>query len=59
MIRTRDLVETAWRRRCEPQHDLDDLRWVDEIGDIIGVRVLDHVVVGQGRYVSFVDDGYW
>jgi len=25
----------------------------------MGVRVLDHIVVGRGRYVSFVDDGYW
>ena len=28
-------------------------------GDLIGVRVLDHIVIGKGRYVSFVDDGYW
>jgi len=26
---------------------------------LMGVRVLDHIVVGRGRYVSFVDDGYW
>jgi DNA repair protein RadC len=23
------------------------------------VRVLAHVIIGRGRYVSFVDDGYW
>jgi hypothetical protein len=22
-------------------------------------RVLDHPVIGRGRSVSFVDDGYW
>jgi len=24
-----------------------------------GIRILDHIVIGKGRYVSFVDDGYW
>lgn len=26
-------------------------------GDILGIRVLDHVVIGDGRYVSFADEG--
>jgi len=26
---------------------------------VFGVRVLDHLIFGDGRYVSFVDDGYW
>ena len=30
-----------------------------ETGEVIGIKVLDHVVIGEGRYVSFVDDGYW
>lgn len=28
-----------------------------EVGDLMGVRVLDHVVIGHGRYVSFADEG--
>jgi DNA repair protein RadC len=28
-------------------------------GELLGVRVLDHVIIGKGRFVSFVDDGYW
>jgi DNA repair protein RadC len=28
-----------------------------EVGDLMGVRVLDHVVIGHGRYVSFTDEG--
>ena len=28
-----------------------------EVGEIMGVRVLDHVVIGDGRYVSFADEG--
>ena len=30
-----------------------------EVGDIMGIPVRDHVIVGDGRYVSFVDDGLW
>ena len=30
-----------------------------QIGEVLGIRVLDHVVIGDGRYVSFVDDGYF
>ena len=28
-----------------------------QVGEIMGVRVLDHVVIGHGRYVSFADEG--
>jgi DNA repair protein RadC len=41
------------------REDLDITRRLREVGDVIGVRVLDHIVIGKGRYVSFVDDGYW
>lgn len=41
------------------REDLDITRRLREVGELIGVRVLDHIVVGKGRYVSFVDDGYW
>ncbi len=27
-------------------------------GEILGIRVLDHVVIGDGKYVSFADEGY-
>ena len=30
-----------------------------QIGEVLGIRVLDHIVIGNGRYVSFVDDGYF
>jgi DNA repair protein RadC len=41
------------------KEDLEITRRLREVGDLIGVRVLDHIVIGRGRYVSFVDDGYW
>ena len=28
-----------------------------QVGEILGVQVLDHVVIGHGRYVSFADEG--
>jgi len=28
-----------------------------EVGELMGVRVLDHIVIGHGRYVSFTDEG--
>jgi DNA repair protein RadC len=39
--------------------DISLTRRLREVGEIVGVRVLDHIIIGKGRYVSFVDDGYW
>lgn len=41
------------------REDIEITRRLREVGDLIGVKVLDHVIIGNGRYVSFVDDGYW
>ncbi|MFQ5666920.1 MAG: DNA repair protein RadC [Candidatus Binatia bacterium] len=41
------------------KEDVDITRRLRDVGELMGVRVLDHVVIGHGRYVSFVDDGYW
>jgi len=41
------------------REDLEITRRLREVGELVGVRVLDHLVIGRGRYVSFVDDGYW
>ncbi len=37
--------------------DLDVTRRLSEVGDLVGIQVLDHVVIGDGRYVSFADRG--
>lgn len=29
-----------------------------QTGDIIGIKVLDHIIIGQDAYVSFVETGY-
>lgn len=41
------------------KEDIEITRRLREVGDVMGVRILDHVIVGKGRFVSFVDDGYW
>jgi DNA repair protein RadC len=30
-----------------------------QVGELVGIRVLDHVVIGQGRYVSFAEERRW
>jgi DNA repair protein RadC len=41
------------------RRDIEITRRLREAGEMMGVRVLDHVIIGKGRYVSMVDDGYW
>jgi len=41
------------------REDLEITRRLRDGGELLGIRVLDHIVVGYGRYVSMVDDGYW
>jgi DNA repair protein RadC len=41
------------------KEDIEITRRLREVGELMGVRVLDHIIIGKGRYVSFVDDGYW
>lgn len=37
--------------------DIDLTRRLKEVGDVMGVRVLDHVVLGDGKFFSFNDKG--
>src|SRR5258706_3717834 len=37
--------------------DIEITKRLKEVGEVMGVRVLDHVVIGQGRYYSFSDKG--
>jgi DNA repair protein RadC len=37
--------------------DLDITRRLKETGDLLGIRVLDHVVLGADRFYSFSDKG--
>lgn len=41
-----------------PSHeDIAITRRLKEAGEIMGIRVLDHIIVGDGEYVSFVERG--
>lgn len=37
------------------QEDIEITRRLKEVGEVVGVRVLDHVVIGRDRYYSFSD----
>jgi len=37
--------------------DMSLTKRLRDAGDILGIRVVDHVVIGDGRYVSFSDEG--
>jgi DNA repair protein RadC len=45
----------------DPQPSLEDRELTKRLvsaGEILGIRVLDHIVVGDGAYVSFADKGW-
>lgn len=37
--------------------DIEITERLKQVGDLMGVRVLDHIIVGNGKYVSFADRG--
>ena len=39
------------------REDLEITRRLKEAGDLLGIRVLDHVIVGFGNYYSMADKG--
>jgi DNA repair protein RadC len=39
------------------REDLEITVRLREAGELMGVRVLDHIIIGSGQYVSFVDRG--
>jgi len=45
----------------DPTPSTEDRRLTERLvaaGDVLGIRVLDHMVIGDGRYVSFADEGW-
>ena len=39
------------------REDREITRRLKEGGDLLGIRVLDHIIIGDGRYFSFADQG--
>ncbi|MBK9306417.1 MAG: DNA repair protein RadC [Nitrospira sp.] len=45
----------------DPTPSMEDRRLTDRLvaaGSVLGIRVLDHLIIGDGRYVSFADEGW-
>lgn len=39
------------------ENDINLTKRLCEAGKMLGIRVLDHVIIGDGKYTSFVDEG--
>ena len=39
------------------KEDRDITKRLKEVGELVGVKVLDHIIIGDGRYISFADEG--
>ena len=37
--------------------DIAITRRLKEAGDIMGIKILDHIIIGDGEYLSFVERG--
>ena len=37
--------------------DISITKRLKEVGELIGIPVLDHIIIGEGQYVSFVERG--
>jgi len=52
------LVHNHPSGECEPSHeDIVLTNRLDECGKIMGIRVLDHIIIGDGIYFSFKEEG--
>ena len=44
----------------DPHPSRDDISLtyrIVEAGEMIGIKVLDHIIIGDGRWISFKDSG--
>jgi DNA repair protein RadC len=39
------------------REDREITRRLKEAGEILGIKVLDHIIIGDGSYFSFVESG--
>lgn len=40
------------------REDMEITRRLKEAGDLLGIKVLDHIIIGDGAFLSFVDRGF-
>ncbi|MFF3100946.1 JAB domain-containing protein [Viridibacillus arvi] len=44
---------------CEPSpEDIEVTKRLQEVGEIVGIELLDHIILGEGSYLSFREKGY-
>ena len=52
------LVHNHPSGECEPSNeDIVLTNRLNECGKILGIRILDHIIIGDGVYFSFKDEG--
>ena len=39
--------------------DIELTKRLRDAGELLGIRVLDHVILGDGKHFSFADAGSW
>ncbi len=43
---------------CTPsRQDIDSTRKIKEAGEIIGIKLIDHIIIGDNKYISFAEMG--
>jgi len=40
------------------QEDISVTKRLQEVGQLVGIEILDHIIVGQGRFISLNEKGY-
>ncbi|RGW10775.1 hypothetical protein DWV91_11920 [Enterococcus asini] len=40
-------------------NDLAFTRRLIECGELMGIELLDHLIIGHGRYLSLREEGFW
>ena len=40
------------------QDDIQSTKRVMEVSKLVGIRLLDHLIIGDGRYISLRNEGY-
>ncbi|MBN2936138.1 JAB domain-containing protein, partial [Mogibacterium sp.] len=40
------------------QDDIQSTKRIMEVSKLVGIRLLDHLIIGDGRYISLRNEGY-
>lgn len=51
----------AWLLPCDPspsREDIEVTKRLSECGKIIGIELIDHLIIGENKFVSLKEKGY-